>query len=59
MSDKLAVSAAFSVLMMVAFVLFGPGATQADFAPESLRTPTGFAASADASATGTSFLSVN
>jgi hypothetical protein len=43
---------------MSAFVLFGPGAVQADFAPDSLRTQSGLMAPAAVSATGNSFISV-
>ena len=58
MSDRLAVSAAFSVLMMAAFVLFGPGAAQVEFTPESLRAQYALVSSAAVSAAGTSFISV-
>lgn len=36
MSDKLAISAAVSVFMMTAFVLFGGEAAQAPFGPRGL-----------------------
>lgn len=39
MSDKLAISAAFSVFMMTAYVLFGGEAAQAPFGPASLEAP--------------------
>jgi len=61
-SDRLAVSAAFSVLMMSAFVLFGPHATNSEFSPASLRAaaaPSGIAAPASISATGASLLSLD
>lgn len=59
MSDRLAVSAAFSVLMMAAFVLFGPGATRVEFTPEGLRAQSGYSAPVGIGATGVSILSVD
>lgn len=47
MSDRLAISAAFSVLAMAAFVLFGGQAEQASFGPGSLETPSISAPSID------------
>jgi hypothetical protein len=58
-SDRLAVSAAFSVLMMAAFVLLGPGSARVDFAPGALRAQSSLTASASISATGASLLSIN
>ena len=46
MSDKLAISAAFSVLAMTAYVLFGGGTARAPFGPDSLRAPAGISAPA-------------
>jgi hypothetical protein len=40
MSDKLAISAAFSIFAMAAFVLFGGEPAEAPFGPASLETPT-------------------
>ena len=59
MSDRLAVSAAFSVLMMAAFVLFGPGATRVEFTPEALRAQSGYSAPVGIAATGVSIFSAN
>lgn len=39
MSDRLAVSAALSVLMMSAYVLFGAEAVRAPLGPEGLSVP--------------------
>ena len=39
MSDRLAFSAALSVLMMSSYVLFGTDAARAPLGPESLATP--------------------
>jgi hypothetical protein len=39
MSDQLAVSAAFSVLIMAIYVLFGTDAAQAPLAHDSLMAP--------------------
>jgi hypothetical protein len=47
-SDRLTISAAFSVLMMSAFVLFGPGATRTELGPEALRAPASLSAPASA-----------
>ncbi len=58
-SDRLAVSAAFSVLMMSALVLFGPGSARVEFAPASLRAQSAMSAPASIAATGASILSIN
>jgi hypothetical protein len=58
-SDRLAVSAAFSVLMMSAFVLFGPVSARVEFAPDALRSQSGLSAPASISATGASLISIN
>jgi hypothetical protein len=58
-SDRLAVSAAFSVLMMSAFVLFGPVSTRVEFGPAALRAPSGISAPAGVSMAGASILSFN
>lgn len=39
MSDKLAISAAFSIFMMTAYVLFGGEASRAPIGPGSLEAP--------------------
>jgi len=39
MSDRLAVSASLSVLMMSTYVLFGSGAAHAPLGPEQLSAP--------------------
>lgn len=46
MSDKLAISAAFSVLAMTAFVLFGGEAAKAPFGPAELNAPIALSAPA-------------
>jgi hypothetical protein len=46
MSDKLAISAAFSVLMMAAYVLFGGETGNAQFGPVHLEAPTALSAPA-------------
>lgn len=46
MSDKLAISAAFSVFMMTAYVLFGGEAVRAPIGPESLEAPVALSAPA-------------
>ncbi|PEQ11923.1 hypothetical protein B2G71_14150 [Novosphingobium sp. PC22D] len=38
MSERLAVSAAFSVLLMAIYVLFGAEAQRVPFGPEAIRT---------------------
>lgn len=48
-SDRLAISAAFSVLVMSAFVLFGPHANTSEFAPSALRAQPGLVAPASVS----------
>jgi len=58
-SDRLAVSAAFSVLMMSAFILLGPAATPVEFTPQALRGQASLFAPAGISATGISILSAN
>ncbi|MCB2047889.1 MAG: hypothetical protein KDE32_06635 [Novosphingobium sp.] len=57
MSDRLAISAAFSVLMMSAFVLFGPHATSVEFSPASLRAPSAASAPASVVSAGVSLVS--
>ncbi len=59
MSDRLAISAAFSVLMMSAFVLFGSGSTRADFGPDVLQASPGNAAPASLVAPGNALLPFN
>lgn len=44
MSDKLAISATLSVLMMTAYVLFGGEAAHVPFGPDSLEAPAGISA---------------
>jgi len=39
MSDRLAISAAFSVLMMAGYVLFGSDAMRVPVGPDSAATP--------------------
>lgn len=39
MSDRLAISAAFSVLMMAAYVLFSADAAQVPIGPQSVGAP--------------------
>jgi hypothetical protein len=39
MSDRLAISTAFSVLMMAGYVLFGADAVRTPVGPDSLGTP--------------------
>lgn len=39
MSDRLAISAAFSVLMMTAYVLFGADAIRVPVGPDAAETP--------------------
>lgn len=39
MSDKLAISTAFSVFAMTAYVLFGGDASRAEFGPASFDAP--------------------
>lgn len=43
MSDKLAISAALSVLMMAGYVLLGADSVHAPIGPDSLRTQVGVA----------------
>jgi hypothetical protein len=45
------------VLMMSAFVLFGPHATSVDFSPAALRAPSGISAPASIVKTGVSLVS--
>ncbi|MET0587288.1 MAG: hypothetical protein ABWZ75_02100 [Novosphingobium sp.] len=52
MSDKLAISAALSVLMMAGFVLFGTEAAHAPIGPGSLTTQVGVTAPLLPSANG-------
>lgn len=46
MSDRLAISAAFSVLMMSAYVLFGAEAVRVPVGPASVATPVSVSAPA-------------
>ncbi len=46
MSDRLAVSASLSVLMMSIYVLFGADAARAPFTSEDLRAPAALSAPA-------------
>lgn len=46
MSDKLAISTAFSVFAMAAYVLFGGDAAHAPIGPASLETPVALSAPA-------------
>lgn len=59
MSDRLAISAAFSVLMMSAFVLFGTDSTRADFGPDALQAPAVSAAPNALAAPGSALVSFN
>jgi len=46
MSNKLALSAALSVLMMAAYVLFGAGALRAPLGPDAIQSPIAISAPA-------------
>lgn len=46
MSDRLAISVAFSVLMMTGYVLFGTDAARMPIGPASLSTPVSVSAPA-------------
>ena len=52
MSDRLAISASFSILAMSAFVLFSGMATRAPLGPEALDMPAAVAAEPLAQAPG-------
>lgn len=56
MSDRLAISATFSVLMMSLYVLFGTDAARVPFAPAEMSRPA--AVSVSAALTGPSRLNV-
>jgi hypothetical protein len=61
-SDKLAISAAFSVLMMSMFVLFGTESTQVEFGPAAAASHSpslSLTAPALVSGTGASLLSLD
>jgi hypothetical protein len=48
MSDRLAISAGFSVMMMAAYVLFGQGAAREPLGPRTLSADTGIVEPAQA-----------
>jgi hypothetical protein len=58
-SDRLAVSAAFSVLMMSVFVLFGPGATRVELGPDAISAPASLVAPVAISLPGSARISIN
>lgn len=51
MSDRLAISASFSVLMMALYVLFGAQSARVPFGPQEMREPASIAAPLSVSGT--------